>query len=460
PSVLTGAAIGSNITRFFRLETVPRSVLVGCGGAAAIAGIFDSPIAGVLFVAEGLLPEISVSSLVPIVLSSASSSVISHLLTGHDVFFANSIAQWNGGEIMPAFALGIVCAVIGVAVIRGTGLTAGFMARTFSRPLLRMICGGVALCLLLALFPYLRGQGYAYIERLLTNEAGFVKEAPYSLSFLPPQMLPYIIVLSSIFIKILVSALTIDSGDGGIFAPTLFIGAFTGFAFAHTMNVLGICNVSSANFTALGMCGVFTAVMRTSLAGVFLIAETTGGYKLLVPLMLVSGVAWYVGRLFEPHSIYRKSLFKRHLVADDNDVALLKRLSVGNCIVQLPIALNANDTVNDAEVLIRRNLRNKVDIYPVVNEGGRLIGILPYDKLLSVIVRSTVPGSISVSEIMDLPDGMMHSSDSLDKALAKMEMWHLKYLPVSNHDTGKFMGIASKESIFDRYREMNAEIER
>lgn len=460
PSVLTGAAIASNITRFFRLDTMPRSILIGCGGAAAIAGIFDSPIAGVLFVAEGLLPEISVSALVPIVLSSASSSVVSHLLTGHEVFFANAITQWNGGEVLPALVLGVVCAIVGIIVIRSTGLVANVMGRTFSRPLLRMLCGAVLLCILLAVFPYLRGQGYFYITRLLTNERGFVVEAPYLLSWLPSEALPYVMVLAAIFLKAIVSALTINSGDGGMFAPTVFIGAFTGFAFAHAVNTLGWCSVSNANFTALGMCGVFTAVMRTSLAGIFLIAETTGGYKLLVPLMLVSGVSWYVGRLFEPHSIYRRSLFRQHLVADDNDNAFLKRLCVGDCILPMNITLKPTDTLKDAEVLVRRNRCNAIDVYPIVNEAGRLIGMLPYDKLLSIILRSSVPSSYNVSEIMDLPDGMMHSNDGLDQAMARMEMWHLRYVPVSEQATGRFLGLASKDSIFDKYRKMNAEIER
>ena len=460
PSVLTGSAIASNITRFFKLDTMPRSILVGCGGAAAIAGIFDSPIAGVLFVAEGLLPEISVSALVPIVLSSASSSVVSRLLTGHDVFFANAITQWNGGDVLPTLALGIVCAVVGVCVIRSTGFMADILCRMFSRPLLRVLCGAALLCVLLAVFPYLRGQGYFYISRLLTNEHGFVTQPPYLLSWLPPEALPYVIVLTAIFMKAIVSAMTINCGDGGMFAPTVFIGAFTGFAFAHMVNMLGWCSVSSANFTALGMCGVFTSVMRTSLAGIFLIAETTGGYKLLVPLMLVSGVSWYVGRLFEAHSIYRRSLFKLHLVADDNDNAFLKRMCVGDCILPLKVTLKPTDTLKYAEVLVRRNIRNGVDLYPIVNEAGRLIGMLPYDKLLAVTLRSTVPSSYFVSEIMDLPDGMMHSKDGLDLALARMEVWHLKYVPVSDQATGRFLGVASKDSIFDKYRKMNAEIER
>ena len=215
-----------------------------------------------------------------------------------------------------------------------------------------------------------------------------------------------------------------------------------------------------ANFTALGMCGVFTAVMRTSLAGIFLIAETTGGYKLLVPLMLVSGVSWYVGRLFEPHSIYRRSLFRQHLVADDNDNAFLKRLCVGDCVLPMSITLKPTDTLKDAEVLVRRNRRNAIDVYPIVNDAGRLIGMLPYDKLLSIILRSSVPSSYNVSEIMDLPDGMTHSNDGLDQAMARMEMWHLRYVPVSDQATGCFLGLASKDSIFDKYRKLNAEIER
>lgn len=461
PSVLTGAAVASNITRFFKVNTLPRSIFIGCGSAAAISGIFDSPIAGVLFVIEGLLPEFSVSALVPIVLASASSSVVSHLLSGHDVFFPNAIVQWSGQEIFPAFLLGCVCAVIGILTIRGTEATAGRLSRMFPRPLVRMVCGALVLCLFLALFPHLRGQGYPFIEKLLIRDQAFIWEAPYLLSWLPSGALPYIIVLAAIFIKIFVSSLTIASGgDGGIFAPSMFIGAFTGYAFAHAVNLSGLAEVSYSNFTALGMCGVFTSVMRTSLAGVFLIAETTGGYQLLVPLMIVSGVSWYFGRIFEPRSIYRRSLFKSNLLGDDNDKALLKRMKVENCIVPMTVTLKPMDTLAEAEIVARRNLRNHIDVYPVVNEAGRLIGLLPYSKLLSIMVNSRNAQDTFISEIMDFPDGMTYSDDTIDHALTKMEVWHLNFLPVSIAGTGRFIGVTTKEKIFDKYRMMNVEIQR
>ncbi len=450
PSVLTGAAIGSNLARAFHIDRLPRSLLVGCGAAAAISAIFDSPVAGVLFVVEALLPEFSVAALVPLLLSSAVSSVVSQTLTGHQVFFMADFAPWNRINLWTMFLCGAVCALSGVLVIRSTAWLGGRLRAWLPDERARLLGGGLALCLLLYAFPHLKGQGYESIEALLLNDSSFLNEPPAFLEQAHGLPLTLAMLLAALFLKSFVSSLTIESGgDGGIFAPTMFIGAFTGYAFARLINLSGLATIPESNFTALGMCGVFTAVMRAPMTGVFLIAETTGAYRLLVPLMIVSAIAWALGKVFEPNSIYRRSLVADKLVSDDHDATVLRRIGVWSAITPVPLYVMPDLRLSEMMELVE-NTQIEAPTYPVIDGEERLVGMLPAEKFLTSLLNHSA--AITVEEMMDPPLGTLNPEDNLATALERMEEHHLNALPVVSREGAHFLGIVTKDNLFEKYR--------
>ncbi len=452
PSVLTGAAIGSNSAGFLHIDRRHRSLLVGCGSAAAISAIFDSPIAGVLFAAEVLLPEFSVSALIPMIMSSAVATVVSRQIIGDNQFFLAINAPWQANAIPCYFLCGIFCALVGVYVIKAAYFTSAQLKSRFRNPWLRLFAGGSVLCVILLVFPLLRGQGYLYIEKLFTGDMeGLVASAPL-LGWIPSQpALLVILVVVVILVKVIASVLTVDSGgDGGIFAPSMFIGAFAGFAFARLVNLTGVIQLQEYNFVAVGMCGVFTAVMRAPLTGIFLIAEVTGGYILLVPLMIVSSVSWFVARFFEPNSIYRKALVENNLLDDDRDRTMLRRLPVRLLLSRDYHVLKLNDPLQKVTGLVERTPE---EIFPVLDDSGKLIGVVHLEKILAVMLNPKVYSLLVVFDLMEPPLGIVSPDDDLAWAMANFEKHNLAYLPVCDA-SGTFHGFIAKASIFSRYRRM------
>ena len=452
PSVLTGAAIGANSAGFLHIDRRHRSLLVGCGSAAAISAIFDSPIAGVLFAAEVLLPEFSVSALIPMIMSSAVATVVSRQIIGDNQFFLAINAPWQANAIPCYFLCGIFCALVGVYVIKAAYFTSAQLKSRFRNPWLRLFAGGSVLCLILLMFPLLRGQGYLYIEKLFTGDmAGLVASAPL-LGWIPSQSALLVILVAVVILgKVIASVLTVDAGgDGGIFAPSMFIGAFTGFAFARLVNLTGVIQLQEYNFVAVGMCGVFTAVMRAPLTGIFLIAEVTGGYILLVPLMIVSSVSWFVARFFEPNSIYRKALVENNLLDDDRDRTMLRRLPVRLLVSRDYHVLKLNDPLQKVTGLVERTPE---EIFPVLDDNGKLIGVVHLEKILAVMLNPKVYSLLVVFDLMEPPLGIVSPDDDLAWAMANFEKHNLAYLPVCDA-SGTFHGFIAKASIFNRYRRM------
>ena len=455
PSVLTGAAIGANGAAILNVNRSRRSLLLGCGSAAAISAIFGSPIAGVLFAAEVLLPEFTVSALVPMLMSSAVAAVVSRLIAfGSHFEFVTE--PWRTDAVPCYFLLGVVCALVGVYIIKCAYFTADKLKSRFRSAWQRLFAGGALLCVLLFLFPTLRGQGYLYIEQLFAGDlSGIANNSPL-LSQLPSETLILVIVfLAVLLLKVVVSVLTVDSGgDGGIFAPSMFIGAFTGFGFARLVNLTGMIELQECNFAAVGMCGVFTAVMRAPLTGIFLIAEVTGGYILLVPLMIVSAVSFLLARIFEPNSIYRKALVEGNLLDDDRDRTMLRALPVRLCLSRNYHVLRVDQPL---ERLIDLVESTPEEIFPVLDENGKLLGVVHLEKILSVMLNPKVYGLLLVLDLMESPVGTVSPDDDLARAMANFEKFNLKYLPVCD-ESGIFHGFIAKAPIFAKYRNMVREV--
>ncbi|MBQ9787041.1 MAG: chloride channel protein [Lentisphaeria bacterium] len=450
PSVLTGAAIGSNTGAFLGIDRRQKMLMIGCGAAAAISAIFQSPIGGVLFAIEVLLPEFSVAALIPMLISSAVAMVVSRAFFHHEQVLFVVNPDWRLEAIPFYFLCSIFCAFVGVFVIRSVYYLTGLLKKHLSAPWRRVFAGGALLCVVLAVFPVLRGQGYFFITRLYNGDmTSLLKSCPF-LDGLPLPLALALIVGAAVVLKAAVSALTVESGgDGGIFAPSMFVGAFAGFAFARMVNLTGIISLQEENFVVIGMCGVFSAVLRAPLTGVFLIAEVTYSYILLVPLMIVSSLSHAIARFFEPHSIYRKALAESDLLSDDRDQAMLRTLSVRVCITPEYTSL--------APELSMRRLREviesspKAEFFPVLDDGGSLIGIVRLEQITPVLFDPQFAETMLVFDLMESPRTVLDEDDDLARAMTLLENSSLDHLPVKSRH-GKFMGFVSASDIFKLYR--------
>ena len=450
PSVLTGSAVGSNTAGFLHADPRQRLLLIGCGAAAAISACFSSPIGGVLFAVEVLMPSFSVGALVPILMSSAVATVVSRVVSNHFGFNLAITVPWRTDAVPFYFICGLVCAFIGVYVIKTAYKLGGVVKSRLRNHWVRLFTGGLLLCLLLAVFPILRGQGYVYIEQLFSgNLSALAALSPLPAGVVPEWLILTILIGSAIFVKVVGSVLTVDSGgDGGIFAPSMFIGAFTGFAFARLINLTGVIQLQEPNFIVVGMCGVFTAVMRAPLTGIFLIAEVTGGYTLLVPLMIVSAVSWFAARRLEPNSIYRKALAESNLLNDDRDQMMLQSLPVRLNIDRDFIPLAPDDTISTMRKLFEEH---KKEIFPVLDEHRHLVGVIHSERMLHAMLEHSVYDFMLIYDLMETPHGLLSPDDDLAWAMANFDRYNVKHLPICSSG-GKFEGFISREEIFSKYR--------
>ena len=453
PSVLTGSAIGANVARYLRISPQHRTLLLACGSAAAISAIFNSPIAGVLFTAEVLLPEFSVSALVPMVMSSAVAAVTSRVLMGTLAFFPATQAPYHTEEVPYFFLCGVVCAGVGVYIIRMAYRAGALLKKKFRQPLLRLAAGGMLLAVLLFFVPVLRGQGYnmiASLFRIGNGDLQFTNTASWQ--FWPEN--PWLILLllaGVVLLKVIATVLTVESGgDGGIFAPALFMGAVTGFTFAHAVNMTGIIQLQVVNFIAVGMCGVFSAVMRAPLTGIFLIAEVTGGYILLVPLMIVSSVSCFIARFAEPNSIYHKVLVENKFLDNDRDQSMLRRLSVRQNVIRRYHALPENAPL---ESVIEMVEHTGEEFFPVLDDSGKLLGVVYLQRILNAMLNREVYSHLLVFDLMESPRCILRPEDDLAVAMKGFEMTKMDCLPVCLSD-GTFQGIVYKDPIFAQYRKL------
>ena len=452
PSVLTGAAVGSNTASFFGIDRRRRLLLTGCGGAAAIAAIFQSPVGGILFAVEVLLPEFSVAALVPLLISSAVAMVVSRSLFPHEQVLYVVNPPWRTDAVPFYFLCGIICAFVGVFVIRSVYKLTGIIKKHLQSRWRKLIFGGLLLTVVLALFPVLRGQGYGFIAQLYSGDLSSIGDSSPVLNYFPWVLRLIVIIIIAILLKALTAVLTVESGgDGGIFAPTMFVGAFVGFAFARLVNLSGIAELQEANFVVVGICGVFSAVLRAPLTGIFLIADVTSSYILLVPLMIVSSVSWFIARLFEPHSIYNKALAESNLLLPDRDHTMLQRLSVRLCVDREFVALNADRPIYSMRDVA--GFGSSQEIFPVLDDKMHIAGVVYLDKLLPVILDEKLNHSLLIFDVMERPRGEVAIDADLAEAMKNLERFKLEHLPVKGKN-GEFIGFVSRNAIFRLYRSL------
>lgn len=454
PIVLTGAAIGSNLGRLFKMEQKTLMLLVGCGAAGAIAGIFKAPIAGLVFVIEVLMLDLTMTSVLPLLITSVTAATVSYIFTGTEAMFKFSQTEAFVIERIPyVILLGIFCGLISLYFTRVMNWIEGEYRRYGTTYWRKFMMGGIMLSLLIFIFPPLYGEGYDTIGLLLNGQfAGLMDNSMfYSLndSYFGIVIFLGLILLTKVFAS---SATNGGGGCGGIFAPSLYLGCIAGFIFAHVCNYFPFTMyLSEKNFALLGMAGIMSGVMHAPLTGVFLIAELTGGYDLFLPLMIVSIGSYITILMFEPHSIYSMRLAQKgELLTHHKDKAVLTLLSADNVIERDFQVVSPEMTLGDMVKVIARSSRNT---FPVVDDRGILLGIVLLDNIRNIMFRPELYNRFHVSKFMVSAPAKIVVNTPMDQIMQIFDDTKAWNLPVVD-ETGRYMGFMSKSKIFNSYREV------
>lgn len=459
PIVLTGSAIGSTLAQRFKLDNKTIFMLVGCGASAAIAGIFKAPIAGLVFTIEVLMIDLTMGSLLPILISCVTATCFTYVLVGDSSLFTFTLQEaWPVNRAPANIMLGIACGLVSLYFIRSMTYCEDFYARLKSHPYIRLIIGGIILSLLIFLFPSLYGEGYSAINILLNgkSEAEFATLMNRSL-FSGHESLLIVYVTMVLLTKTIATSSTNGGGGcGGTFAPSLFIGAFAGFLFARIWNhySLGII-VPENNFALLGMAGVMSGVMHAPLTGVFLIAELTGGYDLFIPLMIVSTVSYLTIYIFEPHSIYGMRLAHQgKLITHHTDHAVLTLMSLDTVIERDCSAVSPDMMLSE---LVHKISRSRVDVLPVTDTGNHLIGEIDMMKLRHILFRTELYHRFSVRQLMSEPPALLGVNDPMEDVMKAFDSTNAQQLPVVTTDK-ELIGYVNRAHVYSLYRKIVADL--
>lgn len=458
PIVLTGSAIGSNLGSAFRLEHRTLMLLVGCGAAGAVSGIFKAPIAGLVFTLEVLMIDLTMGSLLPLLVSCVTAATVSYLLTGTEAMFEFHMDEPFLMERIPAvMLLGILCGLVSLYFTRAMNWFENIFRR-YSNPYIKLMLGGTLLSILIFLFPPLYGEGYDTIGLLLngTNEQEWDTVMNNSIFYGDGSLLLLylsLIVLCKVFAT---TATNGGGGCGGTFAPSLFLGCITGFVFAHFCNGYSLAPIISddlpeKNFALLGMAGLMSGVMHAPLTGVFLIAELTGGYDLFLPLMMVSVSAYLTIIVFEPHSIYSMRLAKKgELLTHNKDKSVLTLMDIES-VVETDFQKVLPDMDLGAMVQVISKARR--NMFPVVDGRGMLLGVVVLDDIRNIMFRQELYHRFTVGRFMTTPPERINIDDSMEEVMRKFDDTKAWNLPVIDSE-GKYKGFLSKSRILNSYRQM------
>ena len=458
PIVLTGSAIGSNLGSAFKMEHRTLMLLVGCGAAGAVAGIFKAPIAGLVFTLEVLMIDLTMGSLLPLLVSSVTAATVAYILHGTEAMFEFHMDEPFLMERIPAvLLLGILCGLVSLYFTRTMNRIEGIFRR-YSNPYIKLLIGGAMLSILIFLFPSLYGEGYDVIHMLLngTSAVDWDKVMDNSIFYGYGNLLLVYLSLVILFKVFATSATNGGGGCGGTFAPSLFLGCITGFVFAHFCNGYALAPVISdglpeKNFALLGMAGLMSGVMHAPLTGIFLIAELTGGYDLFLPLMMVSVSAYLTIMIFEPHSIYSMRLAQKgELLTHNKDKSVLTLMDIES-VVETDFQKVQPDY--DLGEMVRVISKAKRNMFPVVDIRGMLLGIVILDDIRHIMFRQELYHRFTVGSFMVVPPACINLEDSMEEVMRKFDETKAWNLPVIDAD-GKYKGFLSKSRILNTYRQM------
>lgn len=459
PIVLTGSAIGSNLGQLFKIDSKTLMLLVGCGAAAAISGIFKAPIAGLVFTLEVLMVDLTMASLLPILVSSITANVFTWVLMGSNSLFSFKLdSAWEVDRLPACVLLGIFCALISLYFIRTMTFCEGIFAKMKKHTYGKLAVGGIMLSSLIFLFPALYGEGYAAINILLNgrSEADWNELLNNSLFYGHGNLLVLYIALV-LFTKVFATSCTNGAGGcGGTFAPSLFIGGFGGFLFSRLWNMYEIgVYVPEKNFTLLGMAGVMAGVMHAPLTGIFLIAEITGGYDMFVPLIIVSVVSVMAISIFEPHSIYAMRLARQgKLITHHTDRAVLTLMSMDSIIEKEYLSVAPDMQLGK---LINVLSKSQTEFIPVVDNCGRLLGEVDITKIRHIVFRTELYCKFLVSQLMVSVPAVLYTNEPMEEVMKKFESCNAEYLPVVDINN-RLTGFISRTRMYAMYRKMVADM--
>jgi len=449
PIVSTGSAIGSNYAKTYRLSYKERTILLGCGAAAGIAAVFNAPIAGVLFAIEVLLTEVTVSAFIPLIVAAATGALLSKIILQEGVILSFSLAQEFDYHNVPFYIiLGLLAGLLSLYYAEAFHYAQHQMAR-IRKQWARVVAGGLILSVLLIFFPPLYGEGYETIKSLSNLHPSFLIQTSLLNDFLQNDWQIVIFLAALVFLKAIAAGITIGAGgNGGNFGPSLFMGAYLGFAFSRTVNMLGLGNIPETNFTLVGMAGILSGIFHAPLTAIFLIAEITGGYGLMIPLMIVSAISILMTHFFQPLSMEGQKLSSKLKVSvEDRDKYLLSKLDLTDLIEKSFLAVRPDDKLRD---LVRSISLSKRNTFPVVNEDGTLAGIIHLDNVRDTIFRTELYDKVTVKELMTPPASTISPSDNLHTVLKKFDETNEWNLPMV--EKGRYIGFLSKASILAKYR--------
>ena len=458
PIVLTGSAIGSNLGQLFKLDNRTLMLLVGCGASAAIAGIYKAPIAGLVFTLEVLMVDLTMASLLPILIACVTATCFTYIFVGTESMFTFHIdGAWIIERVPASVLFGVFCGLISLYFMRTMTVCENMFAAMKNHTYLRLIVGGVILSSLIFLFPSLYGEGFSSINILLNGEteSDWSQILNNSLFYGHNHLLVLYIGLV-LFTKVFATSATNGSGGcGGTFAPSLFIGAFGGFFFARLWNIYQVgIYIPEKNFTLLGMAGVMAGVMHSPLTAMFLIAEITGGYQLLLPLMIVCISSYLTINIFEPHSIYGMRLARQgKLITHHTDRSILTLMNLESIIDKDYIAVRPDMQLGD---LVHAISRSHTSFIPVLDAGGSLVGEIDVTKIRHIMFRTELYQKFSVAQIMTQSPATLRRNDPMEEVMGKFDKTDAAFLPVLD-ENNKLLGFISRTRMYAMYRQMVAD---
>ena len=450
PIVITGAAFGSNYAQRYKLSYKERTLLIGCGVAAGIAAAFNAPIAGVLFAIEVLLVDVSISAFTPIMIAAATGALVSKIALDENILLSFKQQQsFDYHNIVYYIMLGLFTGLISVYYSRNFQRVEHIFARLKFTPYKKAFFGASILALLIFIFPTLFGEGYESIKTLSENDPGQLLENTIFSGFRNNNWVLLLFVGLTMMLKAFATGITLGSGgNGGNFAPSLFLGSYVGFFFSKFLNLTGLANLPVSNFTLVGMAGILSGLFHAPLTAIFLIAEITGGYDLMIPLMIVASISFAISKRFEKHSLDVKSLARKgNAFTSNKDANILSTLDTNSIIQTDYLTVSQDENLEKLVDLISHS--NQV-IFAVVDKEKQMLGVVHFNNIREIIFNPYRVKYTLVKEVMLKTIDVIYPTDSMETVMNKFEKTKVHFLPVLKE--GKYYGFISKSMALEAYR--------
>ena len=450
PTVSASGALGSNLGRLLKLDYKTTTLLIGCGAVGAMSGMFNAPIAALVFALEVFMFDLTLTSMIPFLIASVTAAVTSRMMLGDNVLFNIQIKDLFLASDIPFYILlGIFTGLISVYFNKVFWMVENLFKK-FKNPFIKLLIGGSILGVLIFFIPPLYGEGFVTIKQLFTGNYTSTVSNSLFYGYKDNVLLMIGLLLALMFFKAIATSLTISAGGvGGIFAPSLFVGASGGFVFAKVFNHFGWANISESNFTLVGMAGLIAGVLHAPLTSLFLIAEITSGYELIIPLMITAAISYLTSKYFVTHSIYNMQLAERgELITRDKDKTVLSQMTLASQIEKDFNTIDINASLGDLVKVIAQSSRN---LFPVINHQGDFQGLISLDDIREIMFNKELYEDVKVSSLMSEPTAIISLRDNMDLVVEKFTNTNAWNLPVLDKD--KYVGFVSKSKLFTAYRE-------